>query len=86
MVKWSRHNLALVVLRILVWAKHLTSALRTEFQLVQGVSNACLLHHQAGEAACQDSLQCTVSVNDKMTNSCAASTQYLHVLQLKLWQ
>ena len=28
-VKWSRHNLALVVLRILVWAKHLTSALHT---------------------------------------------------------
>ena len=55
-VKWSRHNLALVVLRILVWAKHLTSALGTEFQLVQGVSNACLLHHQAGEAAYQDSL------------------------------
>ena len=46
-VKWSRHNLALV--RILVWAKHLTSALCTEFQLVQEVS-------KAGEAACQDSL------------------------------
>ena len=40
MVKWSRHNLALVVLRILVWAKHLTSALCIEFQVVQGVSNA----------------------------------------------
>ena len=48
-VKWSRHNLALVVLRIFVWAKHLTSALCMEFQLVQGVI-------KAGEAACQDSL------------------------------
>ena len=27
-----------------------------KFQLVQGVSNVCLHHHQAGEAACQDSL------------------------------
>ena len=49
-VKWSYYNLALVVFRILVWAKDLTSALHTEFQLVQGGSNACLLHHQAGEA------------------------------------
>ena len=38
------------------YAKHLTIDLCTEFQLVQGVSNACLLNHQAGEAACQDSL------------------------------
>ena len=35
------HNLALVVPRTLVWGQHLTSALHTEFLLVQWASDAC---------------------------------------------